>query len=82
MIPRSVAWRVRFLRDGETIAEVKVVTVSRLFARWLALEQFPQGYAIGMRLSVSRVRESKCPEAVAGCAPISYHYAGRAARMK
>ena len=56
MIPRSVAWRVRFLRDGETIAEVKVVTVSRLFARWLALEQFPQGYAIGVRLVVSRMK--------------------------
>jgi hypothetical protein len=82
VIPRPVAWRVRFLRDGETVAEVKVVTVSRLFARWLALEQFPQGYGIGMRLSVSRIRESKCPAAVAGCAPISYHSAGRPARMK
>ena len=56
MIPRPVAWRVRFLRDGKTVAEVKVVTVSRLFARWLALEQFPQGYAIGMRLVVSRMK--------------------------
>ena len=89
MIPRPVAWRVRFLRDGETVAEVKVVTVSRLFARWLALEQFPQGYGIGMRLYVSRIRESKCPEAVAGCpsasfgcAPVSYSSAGRAAGMK
>lgn len=82
MIPRPVAWRVRFLRDGETVAEVKVVTVSRLFARLLALEEFPQGYGIGMRLSVSRIRESKCPEAVAGCAPVSYSSAGRAAGMK
>jgi hypothetical protein len=81
-IPRCVPWRVRFLRNGKTEAEIQVVTVSRLFARWLALEQFPQGYGIGMRLSVSRVRESKCPEAVAGCAPISYYYAGRPVRMK
>lgn len=56
MIPRPVAWRVRFLRDGKTVAEVKVVTVSRLFARWLALEEFPQGYSIGMRLVVSRMK--------------------------
>ncbi len=81
-IPRCVRWRVRFVRDGKTEAQIEVVTVSRLFARWLALEQFPQGYSIGMRLSVSRVRESKCPEAVAGCAPISYYSAGRATRMK
>ncbi len=82
MIPRPVLWRIRFLRDRKTVAEVKVVTISRLFARWLALEQFPQGYAIGMRLVVSRMRESKCPAEVAGCSPISYHSAGRAAGMK
>ena len=82
MIPRPVAWRVRFLRDGKTVAEVKVITISRLFARLLALEEFPQGYGIGMRLSVSRIRESKCPAAVTGCAPISYYSAGRAAGMK
>ena len=81
-IPRSVPWRVRFFRNGKTEAEIQVVTVSRLFARWLALEQFPQGYGIGMRLVVSRIRESKCPEAVAGCAPISYYSAGRPAGMK
>ena len=56
MIPRPVAWRVRFVRDGKTVAEVKVVTVSRLFARLLALEEFPQGYGIGMRLVVSRMK--------------------------
>ena len=55
-IPRCVPWRVRFLRDGKTEAQIEVVTVSRLFARWLALEQFPQGYAIGMRLVVSRMK--------------------------
>lgn len=81
-IPRCVPWRVRFLRNGKTEAEIQVVTVSRLFARWLALEQFPQGYGIGMRLSVSRIRESKCPDAVAGCAPVSYYSAGRPAGMK
>ena len=82
MIPRPVLWRIRVLRDRKTVAEVKVVTVSRLFARLLALEEFPQGYGIGMRLSVSRIRESACPAAVAGCAPISYHSAGRPAGMK
>ena len=81
-IPRCVPWRVRFIRDGKTEAEIQVVTVSRLFARWLALEQFPQGYGIGMRLSVSRVWESKCPSASFGCAPVSYSSAGRAAGMK
>lgn len=88
-IPRCVPWRVRFIRDGKTEAQIEVVTVSRLFARWLALEQFPQGYGIGMRLSVSRIRESKCPEAVAGCPsasfgcePVSYSSAGKAAGMK
>ena len=55
-IPRCVPWRVRFLRNGKTEAEIQVVTVSRLFARWLALEQFPQGYSIGMRLVVSRMK--------------------------
>lgn len=55
-IPRCVPWRVRFIRDGKTEAEIQVVTVSRLFARWLALEQFPQGYGIGMRLKISRMK--------------------------
>lgn len=56
MIPKVVSWRVRFLRDGKTVAEVNVATVSRLFARWLALEQFPQGFAIGTQVKVSRVK--------------------------
>lgn len=56
MIPKVVSWRVRFLRDGKTVAEVTVATVSRLFARWLALEQFPQGFAIGTRLKISRMK--------------------------
>ncbi len=81
MIPRVRPWLVRFVRDGATVAEIRVETINRRFARWLALEQFPQGYAIGMRLSVSRIRESACPAAVAGCAPISYHSAGRPAGM-
>ena len=81
-IPRCVPWRVRFIRDGKTEAEIQVVTVSRLFARLLALEQFPQGYGIGMRLVVSRIRESKCPQASFGCEPVSYCSVGRAARMK
>jgi hypothetical protein len=56
VIPRPVAWRVRFLRDGKTVAEVQVVTVSRRFARWLALEEFPQGFAIGTQLKISRMK--------------------------
>ncbi len=56
MIPPVRRWRVRFIREGQTVAEVEVETVSRLFARWLALEQFPQGYAIGAQVKVSRMR--------------------------
>lgn len=82
MIPAVRPWRVRFFRAGACVADLRVETVNRRFARWLALEQFPQGYGIGMRLSVSRIRESKCPAAVTGCAPISYYSAGRAAGMK
>jgi len=56
MIPKVRPWRVHFVRDGKTIAEINVATVSRLFARWLALEQFPQGFAIGTQIKVSRVK--------------------------
>lgn len=56
MIPKVVFWRVRFIREGKTVSEVNVATVSRLFARWLALEQFPQGYAIGTQLKISRMK--------------------------
>jgi len=56
MIPKVRPWRVHFVRDGKTIAEINVATVSRLFARWLALEQFPQRFAIGTQIKVSRVK--------------------------
>ena len=56
MIPRVRPWLVRFVRDGATVAEVKVETVNRRFARWLALEQFPAGYLIGTRTTVSRMK--------------------------
>jgi hypothetical protein len=49
-------WRVRVIRAGKTEAEAEVATVSRRFARWLALERFPQGYAIGAQVKVSRAR--------------------------
>lgn len=56
MIPRVRPWLVRFIRDGATVAEVKVETVNRRFARWLALEQFPAGHLIGTRATVSRMK--------------------------
>ena len=71
MIPKVVSWRVRFLRDGKTVAEVNVATVSRLFARWLALEQFPQGFAIGTQVKVSRSRRPACPAGTPACSPDS-----------
>lgn len=52
----AIPWRVRFTRDGKTEAEIQVVTVSRLLARWLALEQFPRGYSTGMKIRVSRMK--------------------------
>lgn len=69
MIPPVRRWRVRIIRDGKTVAEAEVSTVSRLFARWLALERFPQGYAIGAQVKVSR---ALCPSAVPGCAAADY----------
>ena len=56
MIPPVRKWRVRIIRDGKTVAETEVATVSRLFARWLALEQLPQSYAIGAQVKVSRMK--------------------------
>ena len=49
-------WRVRVIRAGKTEAEAHVDTVNRRFARWLALERFPQGYAIGAEVKVCRAR--------------------------
>jgi hypothetical protein len=71
VIPRPVAWRVRFLRDGKTVAEIRVVTVSRLFARWLAVEEFPQGFAIGTQIRISRVKP-ECPAALPSCNASAY----------
>ena len=56
MIPNVRPWLVRFIRDGATVATVRVETVNRRFARWLALEQFPAGYLIGTRATVSRMK--------------------------
>ena len=56
MNPKVQRWRVRIVRAGKTEAETQVDTVSRRFARWLALERFPQGYAIGAQIKVSRAR--------------------------
>ncbi len=49
-------WRVRVIRAGKTEAEAHVDTVNRRFARWLALERLPQGYAIGAEVKVCRAR--------------------------
>ena len=56
MTPKVRPWLVRFIRDGATVATVRVETVNRRFARWLALEQFPAGYLIGTRATVSRMK--------------------------
>ena len=72
MIPRVRPWLVRFIRDGATVAEIRVETVNRRFARWLALEQFPAGHLIGTRATVSRI-PSNCPSAVPTCAPADYY---------
>lgn len=71
MIPKVRPWLVRFVRDGATVATVRVETVNRRFARWLALEQFPAGYLIGTRSTVSRI-PSNCPSAVRTCEPAAY----------
>ena len=56
MNPKVQRWRVRIVRAGKTEAEAQIDTVNRRFARWLALERFPQGYAIGAEIKVSRAR--------------------------
>lgn len=56
VIPPVRPWRVVFYREGCEIARVTVHTVSRRFARFLALEEFPAGYGIGVSLKVSRMR--------------------------
>ena len=80
MIPKVRPWLVRFVRDGATVATVRVETVNRRFARWLALEQFPAGHLIGTRATVARVEAnrkptripSNCPSAVPTCDPAAY----------
>ena len=56
MIPKVRPWLVRFFRSGAIVAEIRVDTVNRRFARWLALEQFPAGYLIGTKATVSRMK--------------------------
>lgn len=80
MIPRVRPWLVRFIREGATVAEIRVETVNRRFARWLALEQFPAGHLIGTRATVARIEPKRkatrifltCPSAVPTCAPADY----------
>ena len=56
MIPKVRLWLVRFFRSGVIVAEIRVETVNRRFAKWLALEQFPAGYLIGTKATVSRMK--------------------------
>jgi hypothetical protein len=56
VIPPVRRWRVRFLRAGQTVAEIEVETMTRRFARLLARESFPAGRFWDCRLSVSRMR--------------------------
>lgn len=80
MIPKVRPWLVCFVRDGATVAEIRVETVNRRFARWLALEQFPAGHLIGTRATVARIEPKRkatripltCPSAVPTCEPNSY----------
>jgi hypothetical protein len=71
MIPPVRRWRVRFLRAGQTVADVSVDTVNRRFARWLALEKFPSGRLLGTETKVSLAKET-CPAAVLACNPADY----------
>jgi hypothetical protein len=71
MIPKVRPWLVRFIRDGATVAEIRVETVNRRFARWLALEQYPAGALIGTRCTVSRMA-TECQAAAPACNPASY----------
>ena len=71
MIPAVRPWRVRFFRAGACVADLRVETVNRRFARWLALEEFPAGALIGTRCTVSRI-ETECPAAVPACNQASY----------
>lgn len=72
MMPHVRRWRIRFLRDGQTVAQVTVATVNRRFARWLALEEFPAG-----RFAQTKVSREICPVAVPGCNPKDYATAGK-----
>lgn len=56
MIPKVQTWQVRFIREGKPVATVHVDTVSRLFARMLALEEFPAGALLGTHAKVSLLR--------------------------
>lgn len=71
MIPAVRPWRVRFFRGADCVADLRVETVNRRFARWLALEQFPAGALIGTRCTVSRM-ERECPAANPACEPVAY----------
>jgi len=71
VIPAVRPWRVRFFRAGACVAELRVETVNRRFARWLALEQYPAGHLIGTRATVSRI-PSNCPAPLPACEPNAY----------
>lgn len=57
MIPPVVSWRVRLIRDGQTVAEVCVKTINRRFAWWLTLDNWPRNVPIfGTQVKISRMK--------------------------
>lgn len=71
MIPAVRPWRVRFFRAGACVADLRVETVNRRFARWLALKEYPTGALIGTRCTVSRMA-TECQAAVPACNSADY----------
>jgi len=73
MIPKVRPWRVRLIRDGVTLAEMRIETVNRRFARWLAVENWPQTVQyFGTEIRISRLPAATCLAAVPACNPVSY----------
>lgn len=57
MIPKVRPWLVRFVRDGATVAEIRVETVNRRFAWWLALDNLPKDLPLfGSQVKISRTK--------------------------
>lgn len=73
MIPKVRPWLVRLVRDGETVGEIRIETVNRRFARWLAVESWPQTVPYwGTVIRITPLPLATCPAAVPACNPVSY----------